>query len=104
VLGYESTVQVMMSDMIHHAKAMRLGASNIFMIVDVSFVAVGISEHSDLENAIYLYKQTNANAIKVEGAHLIDFINNCQNIGIPVVSHLGLTPQSVGITGYKMQA
>ncbi|MEK4841731.1 3-methyl-2-oxobutanoate hydroxymethyltransferase [Staphylococcus sp. FSL W8-0271] len=104
VLGYESTVQVTMSDMIHHAKAVRRGAPNTFMVVDIPFGAVGISEHSDLENAIDLYKQTNANAIKVEGAHLIDFINNCQNIGIPVVSHLGLTPQSVGITGYKMQA
>src|SRR5699024_1134822 len=104
VLGYESTVQVTMSDMIHHAKAVRRSAPNFFMIVDVTFHAVGISEHSDLEKDIDLYKQTKAYAIKVEGAHLIDSINNCQNIGIPVVSHLGLTPKSVGITGYKMQA
>ncbi|SUM78973.1 3-methyl-2-oxobutanoate hydroxymethyltransferase [Staphylococcus cohnii] len=76
MLGYESTVQVTMSDMIHHAKAVRRGAPNTFMVVDIPFGAVGISEHSDLENAIDLYKQTNANAIKVEGAHLIDFINN----------------------------
>ena len=53
---------------------MRRGAPNTFMVVDVPFGAVGISEHSDLENAIALYKQTSANAIKVEGAHLIDFI------------------------------
>src|SRR5699024_8865849 len=85
-------------------KAVRRGAPNTFMVVDVPFGAVGISEHSDLENAIALYKQTSANAIKVEGAHLIDFIKNCNHIGLPVVSHLGLTPQRVGITGYKMKA
>lgn len=104
VLGYESTVQVTVADMIHHTKAVRRGAPDTFVIVDVPFGAVGVSEAQDIQSAIKLYRETDANAIKAEGAHLTTFIKNCSNIGIPVVSHLGLTPQSVGIMGYKMQA
>ncbi|MDG0841808.1 3-methyl-2-oxobutanoate hydroxymethyltransferase [Staphylococcus equorum] len=104
VLGYDSTVQVTIDDMIHHAKAVRRGAPDTFIIVDVPFGAVGINEPSDLETAVKLYQQTQANAIKAEGGHLTQYIKSCTNMGIPVVSHLGLTPQSVGITGYKMQA
>ncbi|WP_432717942.1 3-methyl-2-oxobutanoate hydroxymethyltransferase [Staphylococcus equorum] len=104
VLGYDSTVQVTVDDMSHHAKAVRRGAPGTFIIVDVPFGAVGINEQSDLETAVKLYQQTQANAIKAEGAHLTQYIESCSNVGIPVVSHLGLTPQSVGITGYKMQA
>lgn len=104
VLGYESTVQVTMSDMIHHAKAVKRGAPDTFTVVDVPFGAVGISSSKDLEYAVKLYQETEANAIKMEGSYLTEHIRNCTNIGIPVVSHLGLTPQTVGITGYKMQA
>lgn len=103
VLGYESTVEVTMEDMIHHTKAVRRGAPNTFVIVDVPFGAVGIDEATDIKNAILLYQSTKANAIKIEGAHT-ELIARCSKIGIPVVSHLGLTPQSVGITGYKLQA
>lgn len=104
VLGYDSTVQVTVEDIMHHAKAVRRGAPDTYIVVDVPFGAVGVNEQYDLENAIRLYQQTNANAIKAEGAHLTQYIKNCSNMGIPVVSHLGLTPQSVGIMGYKMQA
>ncbi|HLR18929.1 MAG TPA: 3-methyl-2-oxobutanoate hydroxymethyltransferase [Staphylococcus sp.] len=104
VLGYESTVQVTVKDMIHHAKAVRRGAPDTFIVVDVPFGAVGINEQYDTEIAVKLYQQTQANAIKAEGGHLTSYIERCSNMGIPVVSHLGLTPQSVGISGYKMQA
>ena len=100
VLGYDSTVQVTVEDMIHHAKAVRRGAPDTYVVVDVPFGGVGITEQYDLEIAVKLYQQTNANAIKAEGAHLTNYIENCSRMGIPVVSHLGLTPQSVGITGY----
>lgn len=103
VLGYESTVEVTMEDMIHHARAVRRGAPDTFVIVDVPFGAIGIDESTDMKHAIELYRTTKANAIKIEGMH-IELIKKCTNIGIPVVSHLGLTPQSVGITGYKLQA
>ena len=104
VLGYDSTVQVTVADMIHHTKAVRRGAPNTYVIVDVPFGAVGVNDQYDLEIAVKLYKETDANGIKAEGAHLTQYIKNCSNMGIPVVSHLGLTPQSVGIMGYKMQA
>ena len=103
VLGYESTVQVTIDDMIHHGKAVRRGASDTFVVVDMPIGAVGISDELDLKNALTLYQQTEANAIKAEGAHLTAFIRKATQIGIPVVAHLGLTPQSVGVMGYKLQ-
>ena len=103
VLGYDSTVEVTMDDMIHHAKAVRRGAPNTFVVVDVPFGAIGIDDATDIKNAIDLYKETKGNAIKIEGMHT-NLIERCTQIGVPVVSHLGLTPQSVGITGYKLQA
>lgn len=103
VLGYDSTVQVTLNDMIHHGKAVRRGAPNTFVVVDLPIGTVGISDEKDLDNALHLYQETKANAVKAEGAHLISFITKAAAMGIPVVSHLGLTPQSVGIMGYKMQ-
>lgn len=103
VLGYESTVQVTLDDMIHHGKAVRRGAPNTFVVVDLPIGTVGVSDERDLEHALRLYQETGANAVKAEGAHLISFITKAAAMGIPVVSHLGLTPQSVGIMGYKMQ-
>lgn len=104
VLGYDSTVEVTVEDMIHHSKAVRRGAPNTFVVVDMPFGTVGVSEEQDLLVAKKLYQQSTANAIKVEGTHISPFIERCSNIGVPVVAHLGLTPQSVGIMGYKMQA
>ncbi|MCY1029147.1 3-methyl-2-oxobutanoate hydroxymethyltransferase, partial [Mammaliicoccus sciuri] len=69
VLGYDSTVEVTMEDMIHHAKAVRRGAPESYVIVDVPFGAVGIDHTTDMKNAIQLYKDTNANAVKIEGVH-----------------------------------
>lgn len=103
VLGYDSTVEVTMEDMIHHTKAVRRGAPETYIIVDVPFGAVGIDHSTDMKNAVRLYKDTKANAVKIEGVH-VELIKGCTQIGVPVVSHLGLTPQSVGITGYKLQA
>ncbi|TDM15344.1 3-methyl-2-oxobutanoate hydroxymethyltransferase [Macrococcus bovicus] len=101
VLGYDSTVYVTLDDMIHHAKAARRGAPDTYMVVDMPFGSVGISDEQDMKCAITLYSETKAEAIKIEGAHL-ELIEKCRLIGIPVVSHLGLTPQSVGITGYSV--
>ena len=75
VLGYDTTTQVTLDDMIHHGKAVRRGADDTFIVVDLPIGAVGGAEH-DLNHAITLYQQTNANALKAEGAHLTDFIKN----------------------------
>ena len=103
VLGYESTVQVTVEDMIHHGKAVRRGAPNTFVVVDMPIGTVGVCDEDDLKYALRLYQATQANALKVEGAHLVSFIQKATRMGIPIVSHLGLTPQSVGVMGYKLQ-
>lgn len=103
VLGYDSTVQVTLDDMIHHSKAVKRGAPNTFIVVDMPFGTVGSNPDQDIANAVRLYQQSGAHAIKAEGAHIESFIIRCKALGIPVVPHLGLTPQSVGIMGYKMQ-
>ena len=103
VLGYESTVDVTLEDMLHHSRAVRRGAPNTFVVVDMPFGSVGIDAATDIRHAVRLYQQSHGNALKVEGAHLTPFIQQATQMGIPIVSHLGLTPQSVGILGYKMQ-
>ncbi|WP_262604117.1 MULTISPECIES: 3-methyl-2-oxobutanoate hydroxymethyltransferase [unclassified Staphylococcus] len=103
VLGYESTVDVTLDDMLHHAKAVRRGAPDTYVVVDMPFGSVGIDLPIDLQNATKLYQQSGANAVKVEGGHLTSFIEQATYMGVPVVSHLGLTPQSVGVMGYRMQ-
>ncbi len=70
--------------MIHHGRAVRRGAPNTFVVVDMPIGAVGISMTQDLNNALKLYQETNANAIKAEGAHITPFIEKATAIGIPV--------------------
>jgi len=105
VLGYESTVSVTMEDMIHHGKAVRRGAKNSFIVIDMPFMSYHLSDRDTLINAARLIQETGANAVKVEGANdVIDKIRLLTNAGIPVMAHLGLTPQSVGVLGgYKVQ-
>ena len=105
VLGYDSTVSVTLEDMIHHGKAVRRGAKNTFIVVDMPFGSYHVSEAQAVENAIQLFQQTNANAIKMEGAgELVPAIRKMVAAGIPVVGHLGLQPQSAEVLGgYKVQ-
>lgn len=106
VLGYTSTIQVTIDDMIHHAKAARRGARNTFMVVDMPFMSYHISLEDSMKNAKRLFQETEGQALKIEGAsdELITLITRLGNAGIPVVAHLGLTPQSVNIFGgYKVQ-
>ncbi|WP_407307502.1 3-methyl-2-oxobutanoate hydroxymethyltransferase [Desulfosporosinus sp. SB140] len=105
VLGYDSTVYVTMEDMIHHAKAVKRGASNTFIVVDMPFMSCHLSVRDTLLNGARLIQETGAHAVKVEGADEVLFhIEALVKAGIPVVSHLGLTPQSVGVLGgFKVQ-
>ncbi|MCG1008776.1 3-methyl-2-oxobutanoate hydroxymethyltransferase [Salinicoccus sp. ID82-1] len=104
VLGYASTVQVTMDDMIHHARAVRRGAPDTYVVVDMPFGTYHGNVDDSVQNALDLYQATDANAIKLEGAGCIDIIRRAVAAGVPVVAHLGLTPQSVGVTGFRMQA
>ncbi len=105
VLGYDSTVPVTMEDMIHHTKAVKRGATDTFIVVDMPFMSYHLSKRDTLLNGARLIQETGAHAVKIEGADdVIDSIRSLTQAGIPVVAHLGLTPQSVGILGgYKVQ-
>lgn len=105
VLGYDSTVLVTMDDMIHHGKAVRRGAKDTFLVVDMPFGTFHGSLDQALTNAVQLMQQTGAQAVKLEGADdVLPVIEKLTFAGIPVVAHLGLLPQSAGVLGgYKVQ-
>jgi len=100
VLGYDSTIYVTMEDMVHHTKAVKRGACNTFIVVDMPFMSCHLSIRDTLLNGARLIQETGAHAVKVEGADgVLSHIEALVKAGIPVVSHLGLTPQSVGVLG-----
>jgi 3-methyl-2-oxobutanoate hydroxymethyltransferase len=106
VLGYESTTDVTVSDMVHHAKAVRRGATDTFIVVDMPFMSYHISIEDGLKNAKQLFQSSQAQALKLEGASemVLTLTKRLTEAGIPVVSHLGLTPQSVNVMGgFKVQ-
>lgn len=105
VLGYDSTVPVTMEDMIHHGKAVKRGAQQTFIVIDMPFMSYHLSDKDTLLNAARLIQETGAHAVKLEGGdEVTQQIRALTKAGIPVVAHLGLTPQSVGVLGgYKVQ-
>lgn len=106
VLGYSSTTQVTLDDMIHHAKAARRGAPDTFIVVDMPFMSYHASMEQSIDNAVRLFQESDANAIKVEGAsdEIVELVRRLTDGGIPVVPHLGLTPQTVNVLGgYRVQ-
>ncbi|QKS71121.1 3-methyl-2-oxobutanoate hydroxymethyltransferase [Paenalkalicoccus suaedae] len=106
VLGYDSTVPVTLEDMLHHAKACRRGAKDTFIVTDMPFMTYHSSISETMANARRIMQETGSNAVKLEGNGIvIDHTRALVQAGVPVVSHLGLTPQTVGVTGgYKVQA
>lgn len=105
VLGYDSTINVTVADMVHHAKAVRRGAPNTFIVVDMPFGSYHGDAYETLKTAIYMFQETGANALKVEGAGMIlPAIKLMIAAGIPIVGHLGLQPQQAAVLGgYKVQ-
>lgn len=106
MLGYASTVEVTIDDMVHHAKAARRGATDTFIVVDMPFMSYHISLETSLTHALRLFQTTGAQALKVEGAstEVCQLITRLTSAGIPVVAHLGLTPQAVNVLGgFKVQ-
>lgn len=105
ILGYENTISVTVEDMIHHGAAVARGAKNALVVVDMPFMSYQTSAYDALINAGRLVKEGHAAAVKLEGgSEVCDTIKAITNAGIPVMAHLGLTPQSVNIFGgYKVQ-
>jgi 3-methyl-2-oxobutanoate hydroxymethyltransferase len=105
VLGYDSTIPVTMEEMIHHTKAVKRGAKETFIVVDLPFASYHLSIRDTLLAGARMMQEAGAHAVKVEGADsVLDHIAALTNAGIPVCAHLGLTPQSVAVLGgYKVQ-
>ncbi len=106
VLGYESTLPVTLDEMIHHGKAVRRGAPNTFLVVDLPFLSYQVSPEDALRSAGRVLKETGAEGVKVEGGdeRSCETIRRLVTAGIPVMGHLGLTPQSVhALGGYRVQ-
>lgn len=105
MLGYEDTLKVTMDDMIHHTKAVARGTRNAFLVGDMPFLSYHLSVDEAVRNAGRFVQEGGAQAVKLEGgASIIDKIRPIINAQIPVMGHLGLTPQSVNaMGGFKLQ-
>ncbi len=105
MLGYENTLPVTMEDMIHHTAAVSRGARNAFIVADMPFMSYQTDVRDAVINAGRLVKEGGANAVKLEGgAEVCQQIRAIVNASIPVVAHLGLTPQSVNaFGGFRVQ-
>ena len=105
VMGLKDTIPVKLEHMVHHAKAVCLGAPDKFIVVDLPFMTNLYSVDTSLKYCADIMQETLANAIKLEGGeHNTELIKKLNLAGIPVMGHLGLTPQSyLSIGGYKKQ-
>ena len=103
VLGYPNELPVTMDEMLHHVKAVARGAERAMVVGDMPFMSFQASVEEGVRNAGRLIKEGGAHAVKIEGPQL-DLVHRLVEIGIPVMAHVGLTPQSVyGMGGFKVQ-
>lgn len=105
MLGYDSTIPVTMSDMIHHTRAVARGATQALIVADMPFLSYQVSVERAVDNAGRLLQEAHADAVKLEGGTIRQrTIRILVNNGIPVMGHIGLTPQSVKeFGGYRVQ-
>ena len=105
VLGYESTIPVTMEDIIHHTRAVMRGVTIVHVVADLPFMSYQVSDRQALENAGRLMKEGGADAVKLEGGQsMASRIEAIVKAGIPVMAHIGLTPQaSAALGGFKVQ-
>jgi 3-methyl-2-oxobutanoate hydroxymethyltransferase len=105
MLGYDGTLPVTMDDMIRHTQAVRRGAPNVFLVGDMPYMTYQPSAEDAIRNAGRFMAEAHCDAIKLEGGgEMTHRIEAVVNAGIPVVGHLGLTPQSVAsLGGFRVQ-
>ena len=105
ILGYDSTLPVTMEDMIHHTKAVSRGTKRAMVIGDMPFMSYQASVEEALRNAGRFMKEAGAQGVKLEGGEEVaEAVMKITSSGIPLVGHLGLTPQSVHqLGGYRIQ-
>lgn len=105
MLGYDSTVPVTMDEMLHHAKAVRRGAPKSFVVGDMPYGSYQTGTRDAINNAIRFLKEADCDAVKLEGGlSMCGVVEALVNAGIPVMAHIGLTPQTASqLGGYKVQ-
>jgi 3-methyl-2-oxobutanoate hydroxymethyltransferase len=103
VLGYETTLPVTMEEMLHHTRAVARGARRAMVVGDMPFLSYQVSTEEGVRNAGRFLKEAGAHAVKLEGPQ-IELTHRLVELGIPVMGHVGLTPQSVhAMGGYRVQ-
>jgi 3-methyl-2-oxobutanoate hydroxymethyltransferase len=103
VLGYENTLPVTMDEMLHHTRAVSRGARTAMVVGDMPFLSYQVSVEEGIRNAGRFLKEGGAHAVKLEGPQ-VELTHRLVELGIPVMAHVGLTPQSVhGLGGYRVQ-
>jgi 3-methyl-2-oxobutanoate hydroxymethyltransferase len=105
IAGYDTTLPVTVDDIIYHSRAVKRGAPDVFIVADLPFLSYQVSVEDAVRNAGRIMKETGVNAVKLEGgADFADTIRALVRASIPVMGHLGLTPQSVHtLGGYRVQ-
>lgn len=105
ILGYEDTIPVTMEDMIHHGRAVARGAKDALVVIDMPFMSYQTSVYDAVKNAGRLMKEGLSDSVKLEGGREVcEQIKAITSAGIPVMAHLGLTPQSINaFGGFKIQ-
>ncbi len=104
VLGYDSTVPVTMEDMLHHTRAARRGAPQTFLVADMPYLSYTTPQRA-LDNAARLMKEAGADSVKIEGGiEALPVVEALVRAGVPVLGHIGLTPQTASaLGGFKLQ-
>lgn len=103
VLGYDTTIPVTVDEMLHHTRAVARGAKNALIVGDMPFGSYQAGEDEAMSNAMRFLKEGGAHSVKLEGPRS-DLVGRLSAAGVPVMGHLGLTPQSVNLFGgYKVQ-
>ncbi|MGB3238224.1 MAG: 3-methyl-2-oxobutanoate hydroxymethyltransferase [Geitlerinemataceae cyanobacterium] len=104
-LGYETTLPLTLEETLHHAKAVRRGVKEALVVVDLPFLTYQESPQQALHSAGRVLKETGAEAVKLEGGYgeIAETVSRLVQAGIPVMGHVGLTPQSVHQLGYRQQ-
>ncbi|MBW4672666.1 MAG: 3-methyl-2-oxobutanoate hydroxymethyltransferase [Desmonostoc geniculatum HA4340-LM1] len=105
VLGYETTLPITLDEMIYHAKAVRRGVKRAFLLVDLPFLTYQESIQQAIHSAGRVLKETGAQGVKLEGGYpeMVETVARLVKAGIPVMGHVGLTPQSVHQLGLRQQ-
>lgn len=105
VLGYETTLPLTLQEMIHHANAVRRGVKQALLVVDLPFLTYQESSQQAMHSAGRVLKETNAQAVKLEGGYpaIVETVAQLVQAGIPVMGHIGLTPQSIHQIGLRQQ-